>query len=57
MFVIYSSRDEVLVTTKKRERKMLEEFFDETCGRDKDDYDRKEVSDSCVEITNNLSAW
>lgn len=48
-FVVYSGNDEVLVTTKKLEKKMLKEWFDED-GRNLDLYDRTIVKETAVNI-------
>lgn len=51
MFVVYSYRDEVLVTTKDKEVEFIKmcqtEYVDD---RNLDDYDREEIDDLCVMI-------
>jgi hypothetical protein len=42
MFVIYTGRDEIIVTTPGKEASMLREYFASGMGRDLDDYDREE---------------
>ncbi len=52
MLIAYTSNDEVLVTTTKREKKMLKEWFEVDMGRTLDEYEREEHGDdSAVEIT------
>ena len=55
MFVVYYGENEVIVTTKKREKLCLEdEFGDEF--RDVNDYDRREIcKDSCVIVSNHIN--
>jgi hypothetical protein len=42
MFVIYATNDEVIVTTKKKEQKMLEEYFGDNTNRSVEEYNRCE---------------
>ena len=53
-FVIYSGNHEVLVTTKKKEAKLIEECFGKTGDRDLEDYDRDESVDIAVCVTSGL---
>ncbi len=56
MFVVYSSNDEVLVTTRKNEKAMLLEWFAPHTGRDLDDYDREESKESAIQISADMRA-
>lgn len=54
MFIVYSSNDEVLITTRKKEAEFLKEYFPGNVTkqyRDIDDYDREEIKDNAVQIT------
>ena len=50
MFVIYvsDSENEILVTTKKKEKKMVKEWFGRGTGRKKKHYDIMESQDSAI---------
>jgi len=48
MFVVYSKRDEVLVTTKKQEKAFVELVFG--VDRWQEDYDREEIEELGVVI-------
>jgi hypothetical protein len=50
MFVTFTSRDEVLVTTLTKESLMLAEYFGPGIGRDLEDYDREESEDCAVQV-------
>ncbi len=50
ILVVYSSREEVLVTTPEDEAKVVEEYFTDT-GRRLDDYDRMETRHGAVLVT------
>lgn len=50
MFVTFTSRDEVLVTTLTKESLMLKEYFGPGIGRDVDDYDREESEECAVQV-------
>lgn len=56
MFIIYSNDSEVIVTTRKKEAKMLRRFFDED-GRNVDEYDRTEDNDCGFQINAKLNIW
>lgn len=49
MFVVYSSRDETIITDPEKEAEMLKLYFDEG-GRDRDDYDRSELNECAVSV-------
>jgi len=53
-FVIYKNDKEVIVTTKKKERELLEECFGKNGDRDLEDYDRDESIDIGVCISARL---
>lgn len=57
MFVTYSNTNgsEVIITTTKKEKAMVKEWFAKDSGRDRDDYERYECSDTAVAVTPNLS--
>jgi hypothetical protein len=40
MLITYSSRDEVIITTPEMEPQTLKEYFEESNGRNLEDYDR-----------------
>lgn len=48
-FIIYTSRDEVLITTKEDEKKMLKIYFEEG-KRSLDDFNREEVKTEAVQV-------
>lgn len=50
-FVVYSSNDEVLITTKEGEVEFLNQFYNSDRNLDTD-YDREEIDDICVMISN-----
>ena len=50
--VIYSTDSEVIITTKKNEKKIKKEYFFKDSGRDISEYDR-DVTDSAV-ISNRM---
>jgi len=50
MFIVYTSDDEVIVTTKDNDKNTIKEYFDEG-GRNIDDYDRDEIKDGAVAIS------
>ena len=52
MFVIYvsDSENEILVTTKKKEKKMVKEWFGRETGRKRKHYDILECQDLAVSI-------
>jgi hypothetical protein len=50
MFVTFTSRDEVLVTTLTNETLMLKEYFGPGIGRDVEDYDREESAECAVQV-------
>ena len=57
MFVVYDDGRELIITTKKRENLMLEEFFGtdiKHAGRDVNDYDRSEIGDNAIQVVSNL---
>lgn len=54
-FVIYTNRDEMIVTTMKNETKMIRETFDIVGGRDVDDYDRVVKKGSSFLIEGSIS--
>ena len=54
MLVIYSSREEVLVTTIEREKDMLDLYFTNG-GRSLDDYDRDEME--TVQILSKVAVY
>ncbi len=56
MLIIYSMYDEVLVTTSKREKAMLKEWFSPCSDRNLDDYNRTESDGSAVQISTSLDA-
>lgn len=56
MFITYRSDIDVIVTTRKREAKMLRLFFEED-GRDLDDYHREENDDCAVEVRSHMIVW
>ncbi len=47
MFVVFSNRDEVIVTTGRKEAKAIQDFFTDG-GRSLDDYDRETFKDNGV---------
>lgn len=51
MFVIYQSSEETLVTTRKKEKRMLSEFFAEGIGRKLSNFDRYTTDEIAVWIT------
>ena len=51
-FIVYSSDDEVIITTPEGEPQTLTEYFDKG-GRDKDDYDREVIDTSCGFVIKN----
>ena len=48
--VIYEGDDEVLICTKKDEKKMVRLYFGKNMGRDKEEYDRSEMNTSIFRI-------
>jgi hypothetical protein len=50
MFIVYRDDSEVIVTTRKREKRMLKEFFGPGMGRDLNNYDREEITNDAVWI-------
>ena len=57
MFVMYNSTEEILITTKENEQKLVAEWFNPQTGRDIDDYNRTEPKDYVVRIQSKLSAY
>jgi hypothetical protein len=53
IFIVYSSDDEVIITTPDDEPKTIVDYFDNG-GREKDDYDREVVNSSALNIRNRL---
>lgn len=49
-FIIYTSIDEVLITTKEEEKKMLKIYFKNGLGRDIEEFEREEVKTEAVRI-------
>jgi len=50
-FVIYTSRDEILVTTPELEKKMLKDWFAKNTGRSLDEYDKSGCKDNACQIS------
>lgn len=53
-FIVYQSQldyHEVIVTTPELEESVIHDYFHETCGRDLDEYERTEHTDSGISIT------
>lgn len=55
MFVIYDSGDEVIITTKKKEARMVKEYFKDSRDRNLDDYDIIEHDEYAVRLTPKIS--
>ena len=54
MFVIYTGNHEILITTDKKEHKLLKECFGKQNDREIEDYDRDESHDVAVCIESHL---
>jgi len=55
-FVYYSNCDEVIITTRKQEKKAIKEYFTEG-GRDIGDFEREECPDAGLLVTSGVSCW
>ena len=55
MFVTFTTRDEVIVTTLTQESITLKEYFGPGIGRDIDDYDREESPECAVQVLARVS--
>ncbi len=53
MFIVFSTNEEVIVTTSDLEMKTIDEFFTHG-GRDLDEYDRDEVNDVAIYVKPSL---
>jgi len=53
MFVVFSSNDEIIITTPELETQVLDDFFING-GRVMEDYDREEVDEVGVEVSSRV---
>lgn len=56
-FITYTGDDEILVTTKKNEKKVISEWFSLANGRDSNKYIRYETEDDLVFIRTRVDIY
>lgn len=56
MFIVYSNESEVIVTTKKNEKRTIKDYFTEA-GRDLDEYDREEIKADAVSVRTHAKVY
>lgn len=55
VLIAYNDGQEVLICKPSDEKKVIKEWFDPSTGRDIDNYDREECTDTCFQIRVNMS--
>jgi len=54
MLIVYWNDSEVIVTTKKNEKRTVKEWFAKNTGRDIEDFDREEMADGSVCVSTRM---
>jgi hypothetical protein len=54
MYIVYSSTNEIIVTTPEHEPEMLKDYFGIDMGRDPNDYDRDLRNDTAIHFSSSI---